>query len=131
MPKNNAVKEVIYPELSYKIVGCAYEVYNSLGKGYPEKYYQKALAIEFKSKGILFREQVHYPLTFKNELVGRSYFDFLIEDKIILEIKRGTHFSQGHFDQIIRYLKVSDLKLGLLINFGNEGVQTKRILNLY
>ena len=60
-----------------------------------------------------------------------NYFDFLIDDKIIVEIKQGNHFSKGHFEQITRYLKVSDLKLGLLINFSSTGVQVKRILNLY
>ncbi|HEY0031431.1 MAG TPA: GxxExxY protein [Bacteroidia bacterium] len=128
MEEEKRKQEVVYPELSYKIVGSAYEVYNSLGKGFPEKYYQKALAIEFKSRSIEFKEQVYYPLTFKEELVGKSYFDFLVEDKIIVEIKQGNHFSKGHFEQILRYLKVSNLKLGLLINFSSEGVQVKRIL---
>ena len=131
MLKEEGTKEVVYPQLSYQIVGCAYEVYNSLGKGFPEKYYQKALAIELKSKDIKFKEQVYYSLEYKEELVGKNYFDFLIDDKIIIEIKQGNHFSKGHFDQITRYLKVSNLKLGLLINFSSEGVQVKRILNLY
>ncbi len=69
-------KEVIFSELSYSIVGCAYEVYNTLGKGFPEKYYQKALSIEFKIKQIAFQEQVYYPLEFKNEIIGKNYFDF-------------------------------------------------------
>ena len=131
MENYKGVKEVVYPELSYQIVGCAYEVYNSLGKGFPEKYYQKAFAIELKSKGIAIKEQVYYALEFKEKLIGKSYFDFLIDDKIVVEIKQGNHFSKGHFDQITRYLKVSNLKLGLLINFAPNGVQVKRILNLY
>lgn len=129
--QSNNTKEVVYPELSYKIVGCAYEVYNSLGKGFPEKYYQEALAVELRSKGILFKEQVYYPLEFKNVLIGKNYLDFLVEQKIIVEIKRGDHFSKNHFDQLVRYIKTSNLKLGLLINFSNEGVQVKRILNIY
>lgn len=124
-------KEVVYPELSYKIVGCAFEVYNELGSGFPEKYYQKALAIELKSKQIVFSEQIYFPLEFKNELVGKNYFDFLVEDNIVVELKRGNHFSKSHFDQLLRYLKVSNKKLGLLINIASEGVQEKRILNLY
>ena len=117
--------------MSYSIVGCAFEVYNELGSGFPEKYYQKALAIELKTKQIIFTEQVYFPLEFKNELIGKNYFDFLIDDKIVVELKRGNHFSKSHFDQILRYLKVSNKKLGLLINFASEGVQVKRILNLY
>jgi GxxExxY protein len=131
MQKEEGVKEVVYPQLSYQIVGCAYEVYNSLGKGFPGKYYQKALAIELKSKGIKIKEQVYFPLEFKEELIGKNYLDFLVDDKIIVEIKQGNHFSKGHFEQITRYLKVSNLKLGLLINFSSTGVQVKRVLNLY
>jgi GxxExxY protein len=131
MYKEQEAKEVIYPELSYKIVGCAFEVYNSLGKGFPEKYYQKAMAIEFKTKDILFSEQVYFPLEFKNELIGKNYLDFLVDAKVIVEIKQGKHFSKGHYEQVVRYLKVSNLKLGLLINFSSEGVQVKRILNMY
>jgi GxxExxY protein len=131
MQKEKEIKEVVYPDLSYKIVGCAFEVYNSLGKGFPEKYYQKALAIELKTKEIQFKEQVYHPLIFKNEIVGKNYFDFLIEDELIVEIKQGSHFSKNHFEQVLRYLKVSKLKLGILISFANEGVKVKRVLNLY
>jgi len=131
MYQNKESKEVVFPELSYSIVGCAFEVYNELGSGFPEKYYQKALAIELKTKQIIFTEQVYFPLEFKSELVGKNYFDFLIDDKIVVELKRGNHFSKSHFDQLLRYLKVSNKKLGLLINFTSEGVQVKRILNLY
>ncbi|MBA3704746.1 MAG: GxxExxY protein [Bacteroidetes bacterium] len=131
MLQNEKNKEVVFPELSYKIVGCAYEVQNELGGGFPEKYYQKALAIELRTKLIEFREQVYFPLEFKSEQIGKNYFDFLIEDNIVVEIKRGNHFSKSHFDQILRYLKVSDKRLGLLINFATEEVQVKRILNLY
>src|ERR1043165_8491533 len=123
-------KEVAFPELSYKIVGCAFEVYNQLGSGFPEKYYQKALAIELKLKELSFKEQLYFPLEFKNEIVGKNYFDFLVEENVVVEIKRGSHFSKAHFDQLTRYLKVSGKKLGLLINFANEGVQVKRVLNL-
>ena len=89
------------------------------------------MAIELRSKGLKVREQVYYGMEFKDQFIGKSYFDFLVEDKIIIEIKRGDHFSIGHFDQITRYLKASNLKLGLLINFSSTGVQVKRILNLY
>jgi GxxExxY protein len=122
---------LFFPELSYTIVGCAFEVYNQLGSGFPEKYYQKALAIELRTKQILFQEQVYFPLEFKEEIIGKNYFDFLVDDKIIVELKRGNHFSKSHFDQVLRYLKVSNKKLGLLINFATEGVQVKPILNLY
>jgi GxxExxY protein len=76
-----------------------------------------------------FREQVYTPLVFKGEKVGNYYLDFLIEDKIVLEIKKGDRFSRKHIEQIFSYLKVNGLKLGILANFGSKELKFKRIIN--
>ena len=123
-------KEIIYPQLSYSIVGCAYEVCNKLGGGLLEKVYQKALAIEFQEKGLKYKKQVYYPITYKDQVVGKSFFDFLVEEKVIVEIKKDTRYSKSHIDQVSNYLKVSDLQLALLINFSGKDIQFKRILNI-
>lgn len=122
--------KVVYPELSYKLVGILFEVYNNLGSGYQEKYYQKAIASELKRTGIKFQEQVHYPIDYKDEILGDYYFDFLIEDKIVLEIKKDKRFSQKNITQVYAYLKASKLKLGILANFTKDGVEFKRIINV-
>jgi len=122
-------KDLIFPELSYKIIGCAFDVYNALGSGHHEKYYQRALAESFSEQGLNFAQQVNFPLKYKEKIIGRNFLDFLIEDKIVVEIKKGEHFSKTHIDQVMEYLKLSNLKLVILINFGIQGVAFKRIIN--
>ena len=125
----NIRTDLLYPELSYKIIGVTFEVYNKLGPGYLEKYYQRAIAIALKDSGLKYREQVYASLMFKNVKIGKCFFDFLIEDKIVLELKIGDRFSKQDIEQIHSYLKVNNLKLGLLVNFTSQGVRFKRIIN--
>ncbi len=122
-------QDLIYPELSYKLVGLAYNVHNELGHGHLEKIYQKAYAKELKEANIEFKEQAPYKVVYKEEVIGNNYLDFLIEDKIIIELKRSDFHSKKYIDQISNYIKVSNLKLALLINFTSNGVRIKRIVN--
>jgi GxxExxY protein len=122
-------QDLIYPELSYKIVGCAFDVHNSLGGGYYEKYYQRAMAEALAKSGLKFKQQVYYPLNYQGKIVGKNFIDFLVEDKIVVEIKKGNRYSKKHIDQVLNYLKLSGLKLAILINFGSESVSFKRIVN--
>ena len=87
-------RDLIYPELSYKIVGILYETFNSLGYGYKETYYQRAIAANLKSNKLFFKEQVLAMVKFKGNVIGKFYLDFLIKDKIILEIKKIDRFSK-------------------------------------
>ncbi len=123
--------KVIYPELSYKIVGILYSVSNDLGYGYQEKYYQRALEAAFKDNGVKFKSQLCVKLKYKNQYIGFYLADFLIEDKMILEIKVGDHFSPQYISQTSAYLKATKLKLAILANFTSKGIVFKRILNLY
>lgn len=122
-------KDLLYPDLSYKIIGCAFDIYNSLGSGHHEKYYQKALCAAFSEKSLKYQEQVNFPLRYRQKIIGRKLLDFLIENKIVVEIKKGERFSKTHIDQVMDYLKISNLKLAILINFGSQGVAFKRIIN--
>jgi len=122
--------DLVYPELSYEIIGCAYEVMNKLGSGHPEKVYQKALAIEFSNKKIAFKEQVYAPLYYGDKIIEKSFLDFVIEEKVVVEIKKETRFSKGNIDQVNRYLKATDLKLALLINFSKDDIVFKRLVNI-
>ena len=123
-------KDLVFPELSFKIVGCAYDVFNELGPGHTEKNYQRAFAVVFEEKKIKFQEQVYYPLKFKDRLIGRGFLDFLIEDEVIVEIKKDETFTKIHIDQVLNYLKLSNLKLAILLNFTKQGVKFKRIVNI-
>ena len=122
-------KDLIYPDLSYKIIGCAFDVYNTLGGGHHEKYYQRALTEIFREKGLNVIQQVYYPLTFNGKIVGKNFLDFLIDGRLIVEIKKGNNFSKKHIDQVLGYLKNSKIKLAILINFGLNEVSFKRIVN--
>ena len=122
--------DLVYPELSYEIVGCAYEVFDELGSGHSEKVYQKALAVALRAKNITYQEQVYYALRFKDEIVGKGFLDFEIDGKIIVELKKDGYFSKTHLEQVLDYLKKSNLKLGILVNFTQQGIKYKRIVNI-
>lgn len=130
MPTIVRKPDLLFPDLSYKIIGCAYDVYNELGFGHHEKYYQRAYAEALKLKQIIFAREIYFPLKFKDKIIGKFFFDFLVEQKIIVELKKDNRFSKQHIDQVIEYLKVSDLKLAILINFIRTEVVYKRIVNL-
>lgn len=123
-------KDILFPELSYQIMGCAFEVYNTLGAGLLEKQYQKALALEFKQKGILFTEQAYYPVEYKGTNIGKGSMYFLVDEKVVVELKRGDNFSRNHIQQVVSYLKYLGLQLGILIQFTKDSVKHKRILNI-
>lgn len=120
--------KLFYPKLSYEVVGALYEVYNAIGSGYQEKYYQKALAKELKEKRIDFKEQLPVRLYYKGEKLGIYYFDFLIEDKIILEIKNSSKFYPRDIKQVLGYLRAKNIDLGILACFSKNGLIYKRIL---
>ena len=122
--------DLIFPELSYKIVGCAFEVFNSIGPGHLEKVYQRALAIAFTNAGLKFLEQVRKEVFYDGEVVGYGSLDFLVEEKIAVEIKRGTYFNPSDFSQVQKYLQFKDLRLGILIRFIADKVVFKRVLNV-
>ncbi len=131
MPTNNNLirKDLLYPELSYKIVGAMFDVYNEMGYGYQEKYYQKAISEKFKNYNMLFREQVPIKITLNGNEIGKYFLDFLIEEKVILEIKKMDKFLKSNIDQTYAYLQSTKLELGILANFTRRGVQYKRIIH--
>lgn len=130
MPAIVRKNDLLYPELSYQIIGCAYDVHNQLGFGHHEKYYQCAYAEALKFKSLNFSEQIYFPLKFNGKMIGKNFFDFLVEEKIVVELKKDNRFSKQHIDQVLEYLKTSDLRLAILINFTRTGVIYKRIINL-
>jgi len=123
-------QDLLYPEISYRIVGCAFDVYNSLGSGYHEKYYQRALIEAFTEKRISFITEVSVPVRYKDKIVGRKRLDFLVDGKVVVELKKGNSYSKSHIDQVLEYLRTQNLKLAILINFGSQGILFKRIINL-
>lgn len=123
-------KDIIYPGLSYKILGCCFEVFRTVGAGHREKYYENALKQEFLNRNIKYQSQVYYPGKYKGKIVGRNYLDFLIDDKVILELKVGAYFRKSYLDQVLDYLKYANLKLGIIATFTRNGVKSYRVVNL-
>ena len=122
--------DLIYPELCYKIVGILYDVFNEVGPGHKEVLYQKAISIAFDKNKIHFSEQVYTPLKYQNMQIGKYFLAFLIENKIVLEIKKDSIFRKQNIDQVFSYLRASNLKLGIIANFARNGVKFKRIVNI-
>lgn len=123
-------EDLLYPELSYKIVGALFDVHNQIGGGHPERYYQKAVAIALTNIGLRFSEQYYVPLQFAGKKIGSYYLDFLIEDKIILELKRGRYTSLAVLNQTKQYLQVLSLQLAIIASFATDCVVTKRVINI-
>lgn len=121
--------KVVYPELSYEIVGLLYDVHNQLGNRYQEKYYQRAVEVKLKSKKIPYKKEIEVDLTIDNEKIGKYFLDFLVEDKLVLELKVKPSLTKSDYRQIRAYLQSCKLKLGILVNFYKERLEYKRILN--
>ena len=131
MSRKRVIKgDLLYPELSYQLIGILFDVHNTLGYGYLEKYYQKAIAALFKKLKIPYREQVLVEIKVGDEVIAKGYADFIIDEKIILEIKKGDSFRKNNIDQLYSYLKMTGLKLGILANFTSKGLLYKRIVNI-
>ncbi len=122
-------ENLIYKEESYKIIGICMEVHRELGKGFNEIVYGDALEIEFMDNNIIYSRERKYAISYKGKILPHQYkADFIIDDKIILEIKAIECLTSAHIKQTLNYLAVSKLKLGLLINFGEDSLKYKRIV---
>jgi len=121
--------KIMLPEESYQIVGICMEVHSELGPGFREEVYKDAVEIEFHRKNIIYQRERQFKIEYKGHALKRSYFtDFLVFDKIILEIKAATMMSDQFIAQTLSYVKASGLELGILVNFGQKSLTYKRIL---
>lgn len=121
-------KEFLYKNKTYEIIGACMQVHNELGKGFSENVYGDALEIEFQNQDILYDREVCFHIHYKNVKLQHYYYaDFVIEDKIILELKAIEKLTNSHIKQTLNYLAASKLKVGLLVNFGQDSLEYKRI----
>jgi len=121
--------DLIYKEEAYEIVGICMEVHNELGPGLLEIVYKEAIEYEIAEKEILFQKEKEFPVHYKNIVLQRKFYaDFTVYDKIILEVKAKENFSNEDIAQTLNYLKISRYKLGLLVNFGKDKLEVKRIV---
>lgn len=115
--------------LTEKIIGCCFRVHTELGPGFNEKIYQGALKIVLQDLGLKFEEEKEFNISFHNKKIGKFRLDLIIENKVVVEIKAITGILPKVFEkQLLGYLKASGIHMGLLINFGNDSCQIKRII---
>lgn len=118
-----------YSELTSKIIGCAITVHKTLGNGFQEVIYQRALEIEMSMEGLAFKREFEMPIFYRKQQIGTRRVDFLIEGIISVELKAITKLEDVHFAQAINYLEAYNLEIGLLINFGENSLNFKRLTN--
>lgn len=122
-------KDLIYKKETYNLISCCLEVHNTLGRGFLEAVYKDALALEFEQNEIEFEREKKFVISYKGQALSHYYYaDFVVNGKIILEVKAQENIIGNHYKQIINYLAASDLKLGLLVNFGENSLKFKRIV---
>jgi len=122
-------KEYKYSELTGKIIGCAMEVHKLLGNSFQEVIYQRALEIEMANQSVTFKREFEMPIFYKQEQIGTRRVDFLVDEKISVELKAITKLEDVHFAQAINYLEAYNLEIGLLINFGTIKLEFHRLEN--
>lgn len=118
-----------YKEITEKIIGAAMKVHSALGNGFQEVIYQRALEIEMEDTGIKFRREFEMPIFYKGKEIGLRRVDFLVDDKIMVELKAIIQLENVHLAQAKNYLEAYNVQVGLLINFGSISLQFKRLEN--
>ncbi len=124
-------QNLIYPEISYELVGLAFNIFNKLGYGFQEKYYQRAFAKEMDKLNIKYEKEKRVDIQYEDGILGRYLLDFLVENKIVVELKTRPRFVYIDIKQVLNCLKVGDYKLALIIYFTSSGVKYRRIVNSY
>lgn len=118
-----------YSELTGKIIGCSMEVHKVLGNGFQEVIYQRALALEMGIQNVNFSREHVMSIFYKLEQIGTRRVDFLVEEFVSVEIKAVSKLEDTHLNQAINYLEAYNLEIGLLINFGANSLEFKRVIN--
>jgi GxxExxY protein len=122
------MNELIHKELTGQIIGAAFEVYNLLGYGFFEKVYENALIKELQIRDLNFNAQYPIKVKYKGEEVGEYFADIFVEGKVIVELKTVEAFNTLHEAQLLNYLKATETKVGLLINFSPKKCEYKRFV---
>lgn len=119
---------MLYKELSHKIIGASMKVLNTLKPGLDEKLYENALVIELGNQQILVNQQKEHPVHYEGQLIGKLIPDLIVDDSIIVDAKVVESFTNHHIAQMLGYLAITGLKVGLLINFKYADLRWKRIV---
>ncbi len=126
---NERNKGLIYPELSYQLMGILFKVHRRLGNSYQEKYYQRAIEAELRKEQLSFEREFQIKLNYEDVSIGKYFLDFVIDGKIALEIKAVPALKDQYFNQVLAYLDSGKFKLGIVANFRAERLFYKRLVN--
>ena len=118
-----------HEELTRKIIGCAMKVHSTLGSGFQEVIYQRAMAIEMEKQGLRFARELEMAIFYEGVNIGTRRVDFFVEDKIMTELKAVSQLDDTNLSQSINYLEAYNLPVGLLLNFGSKKLEFKRSYN--
>jgi GxxExxY protein len=116
-------------KLTHRIIGCAMKVHSTLGNGFQEVIYQRALAIEFTYEGIAFQREMEMPIYYREEQIGTRRVDFFVDENVMVELKAIEKLEGVHKAQAINYCEAYNIADGLLINFGSTSLDFKRVYN--
>lgn len=119
-----------HEDLTHKIIGCAMKVHSTLGNGFQEVIYQRALAIEMEKKGLGFKREMEMSIFYDGIDIGTRRVDFFVEEFIMVELKALIKLEEVHLAQAMNYCQAYNLPIGLLINFGSKSLEFKRVYNL-
>jgi GxxExxY protein len=124
------MEEYKHSELTGKIIGCAMQVHSFLGCGFQEFIYQRALAIELYRAGLKFQRELEVLIFYKDvvEPIGSRKVDFLVEGLVLVELKAASQLDDLYINQVLNYLKIYKIEVGLLLNFGEKKLKTKRLI---
>jgi len=122
--------ELKYKDITEKIIGASFEVHKFLGNGFQEVIYQRALAYEMRKCGLEFAREIEQDIFYKDldEPIGTRRADFVVEGKVLVELKAIIQLEDVHLAQVLNYLKAYKLEVGLLINFGSKSLTFKRLV---
>lgn len=120
---------MLHKEITEKIIGCAMQVHRTLGNGFQEVIYQRALAIEMQLTGLSFEREKEMDIFYRDEKIGTRRVDFFVEGSIMVELKALTQLEDVHLAQAMNYCEAYNMEIGLLINFGAKSLEFKRVHN--
>ena len=119
-----------HEDVTHNIIGCAMKVHSTLGNGFQEVIYQRALAIEFEKQGLSYHREMEMTILYDGIDIGTRRVDFFVEDNIMVELKALIQLEDVHLAQAMNYCQAYNLPIGLLINFGSKSLQFKRVYNV-
>lgn len=122
------MRKLIEPKLSYQIAGILFKVHNKLGPLYQEKYYQRAVEGELQTEKIPFEREKPVPIRYESRNIGRYCVDFVIDNKIVLEVKTLKYLHPKYVEQVLGYLNTLQIQLGIIANFKKDELELKRLI---